>query len=128
MQRGLDWLNQRLTANLSRQVIYRRGPLSVAVPAVLGRTIVEVEDESGARLRSQVRDYLIAVDALVLGGQPIQPQPGDVIVETEPGSDPPRTWHYEVLPLVGGEAWRYSDPYRRRYRIHTRAVPPEDAP
>lgn len=118
LERGLDWLSLKLQTQASRTVIYRRGSASVSVAATLGRTRVDLQDAEGVTVRSYVRDFLIRAADLVLGGQPVIPQPGDRI--DEPVGQ--RTYQHEVLPLAGGDCWRWSDPHRTILRIHTRQI------
>jgi hypothetical protein len=106
------------TAHCSSPVTYRRDTTQWPVNATFGRTEYEVEDATsggGLRVGAQVIDFLILADAL----PGIEPKPGDVIA-----ADGRR---YEVLPL--GEdvrGWRWSDPYRTTYRIHTRDIGPDE--
>lgn len=90
---------------------YRRDTTAWSVNATFGRTTYEVVDESGLTIGAHVWDFLILADAL----PGVEPEPGDVIV-----ADGRR---YEVMAL--GEdtrGWRWSDPYRTTYRIHTREI------
>lgn len=115
LQRGSDWLLDQQRAHCSRTVVYRRGEQAVALPAVVGRTRLEADDELG-RAREEVRDYLIQAVDLLLDGQPAEPQLGDRIVETLGG----RTCLYEVLQPRGEDShFRYVDPGRKAFRIHT---------
>ena len=118
LQQANDWLASQRKAHASQSVTYRRGTDSVVVSASIGSTRFEQEDRDGLVVRSQVRDYLIDVADLVLSGGAIEPEVGDLIEETV-GS---QTHVYQVLPLGGEPAWRYSDPYRKTYRIHTKRV------
>lgn len=118
LARGLDWLSAKLKTKASRTVIYRRGAASVTLAAVLGRTRIDVEDAEGVTVRSYVRDFLLRADDLRLGGDRILPQPGDRIEEAADDG----TYIHEVLPLAGGDCWRWSDPHRTIIRVHTRQV------
>jgi hypothetical protein len=71
----------------------------------------------------QVRDYLIDTADLVLAGEQALPAKGDRIEEI----DASKKHTYEVLPLGGEQHWRYSDPYRRTLRIHTKLIGTEAA-
>jgi len=117
LRQGSQWLEQMRTAHCASPVTYRRPPDPEVwhVQATFGRTAYEVADESGLTVGSHVWDFLILADAL----PGVEPKPGDVIA-----ADGRR---YEVLPL--GEdvrGWRWSDPYRTTYRIHTRDIGPEE--
>jgi hypothetical protein len=97
------------TAHCSSPVEYRRPPDAVTVSATYGKTDFEVADESGLTIGSHVWDFLILADALGF-----EPEPGDVIA-----ADGRR---YEVMNLGGEGCWRWSDPYRQTYRIHTKDI------
>ncbi len=66
-------------------------------------------DESGMTIGSYVWDFLVLADELAF-----EPKPGDVIVADGR--------LYEVLDLAGERCWRWSDPYRQTYRIHTKDI------
>lgn len=61
---------------------------------------------------------------LVLGGATALPKAGDRVRETDGG----KVFVYEVMAPGNEPAWRYSDPYRRALRIHTKHVATEAAP
>jgi len=90
--------------------------------ATVGRTTFEQDDGAGAIVRSQVRDYLIDTADLVLGAAQTLPAKGDRIEEVNGG----QKFTYEVMPMGSEPHWRYSDPYRRTLRIHTKHVGTED--
>jgi hypothetical protein len=111
---GLNWLEQQRTAHCSSQVTYRREATELVVNATFGRTEYEVEDEYGIRVAAQVTDFLILAEELspTFG----EPKAGDRIVADGR--------LYEVMALSGQGFWRWSDPYRTTYRIHTKDVGP----
>ena len=122
LQQGLGWLEEQRTRHLTRAVTYRRGALSASVQATIGETVFRLSDPLGAEVRHVRRDYLILAEDLVLDGQTVLPERGDRIEETE-GSE---TQVHEVMGPGGGEPdWRYSDPYRKTLRIHTKHVATE---
>ncbi len=118
LTRGAAWLEDQRARHLSRTVTYLRGGDSVAVAATIGRTEFEQVDEYGVIHRMQSRDYLISAADLVLAGVPEQPSAGDRIRETA-GE---QIFLYEVMAPGGEPPWRYSDPYRRTLRIHTKFI------
>jgi hypothetical protein len=122
LDKGSAWLEGQRKKHATREVTYRRGANAVVVKATIGRTLFEQDDGAGVIIRTQVRDYLIDSADLVLGGQPTLPEKGDRIDETDAG----QKYVHEVLPLGNEPHWRYSDPYRRTLRIHTKLVATEE--
>jgi len=109
LREGSQWLEQMRTSHCSSPVEYRHDPDAFAVNATYGKTDFEVADESGLTVQSHVWDFLILADELGF-----EPEPGDVIA-----ADGRR---YEVMNLGGDGCWRWSDPYRQTYRIHTKDI------
>ena len=109
LQDGVTWLGTQRVAHMSSPVEYRRDVDSLTVNATFGKTDVEIADESGLTVQAQVWDFLIGADEL---GP--QPEAGDVIAANGR--------KYEVMNLGGEGCWRWSDPYRRTYRIHTKDI------
>ena len=122
LETGSNWLQEQRKKHATREVTYRRGVDSVSVQATVGRTMFEQDDGSGVIIRTQIRDYLIDPADLVLAGQPTLPERGDRIEEAEGG----KKFTYEVMPLGTEPHWRYSDPYRKTLRIHTKHIATED--
>jgi len=102
----------------SRLVLYQRGPWSVSVAAGVGRTTFQVDNGSGVVETFESRDFLILTADLVIGGTTTLPKAGDRIKEAA-GST---SYIYEVLAPGTEPAFRFSDPYRRTLRIHTKQV------
>ncbi len=121
---GLAWLDAQRHRHMSGPIRYRRGSLSVDVLASVGHTVFRIDDGYGRLLRTESRDYLVRAVDLVLDGSPILPQYGDEVHETREGV----TYRYEVLAPAGEPEWRYSDPYRKTLRIHTKFMGTEAAP
>lgn len=112
------WLAQQRTKHLSQQVVYWSETLSVTVPATIGKTEFEVDDEFGVVQRIESRDFLILASDLVLDGNVTLPERGDII-EEQAGT---QTLQYEVTAPGKEPCWRYSDLYRQTLRIHTKAI------
>ena len=110
LRTGAAWLEAQRKAHMTTDVVYTHkrtpGSASVTVAATFGRTNYEVSTEDGMTVGSHVWDFLITADDLAA-----EPDAGDII--TAQGR------RYIVM-RVAGEAWRWSDPYRTIYRIHTR--------
>ena len=120
---GNAWLADQLKAHGSSEVTYQRGADQVEVQATIGKTEFEVDDGSGIIQRFQSRDYLIQTDDLQLGGQATLPVAGDRVRETVGD----QTFVYEVLAPGNEPHFRYSDPFRKVLRIHTKHVGTENA-
>jgi hypothetical protein len=119
LQTGLDWLADRLKEHASRPVIYRRGVQQVAVQATVGRTLLKLDDGyGGVRMEWTDRDFLIHAADLVLGGNAVLPERGDLIRETQGA----KTFIYEVMAPGKEPPWRWSDVFRKVLRIHTKQV------
>ena len=118
LETASNWLEEKRTQHLSRTVTYQRGADTVDVPVSIGRTTFEVDDGYGIVQKWESRDFLILAADLVLAGLQTLPQRGDRIQETQAGT----TYVYEVLAPGKEPAWRYSDPYRKTLRIHTKQI------
>lgn len=124
LETGAVWLETQRTKYVTRRVVYRRGAEAVELPATIGRTVFRLDKGYGLAERIESRDYLVLVVDLVLGGAPILPKPGDQVRETEGG----QVFIYEVMAPGNEPCWRYSDPFRRTYRIHSKLAATEAAP
>jgi len=99
-------------------IVYTRAEVSSEeIPATVGRTMYEKENGGGVYVKSQTRDYLVAAAKLMIGGNAIVPEKGDKITEYVGTQE----FVYEVIPL-DRNPWRYLDPDRSYYRIHTQHV------
>jgi len=57
IESGVGWLKDKLKAHASRQVVYRRGTSQTSVQAVVGRSLLKLDDGyGGAQSRTPVRD------------------------------------------------------------------------
>lgn len=124
LAQGVAFLDAQRKAHMASEVVYRRGAEDLAIAATVGVTRFEVEDESGFRSQVTARDYLVTAADMVLGGQAAEPAVGDTIRETI-GS---QVFVHEVLPFGLEPAWRWSDPHRTTFRIHTKHTSTEAAP
>ena len=109
------WLDDQRRRFLSRTVTYSRGDTSAEVLVTVGRTIFDVTDAGGFVQQWQSRDFLIATADLAAFGLP---ERGDRITETQ-GE---QSFVYEVMAPAGETPWRWSNPYRKTLRIHTKQV------
>jgi len=118
LEQGAAFLDDQRHRHMSRAVVYQRGGEVKEVQATIGRTEFEQADEAGLIHRVESRDYLIRAADLDLGSGPIQPKAGDQVRE-QVGS---QVFVYEVNAPGGQPPFRYSDPYRRTFRIHTKHI------
>lgn len=111
--------------SLSQTVTYRRGEATIEIAATIGRTIFEVDDGQGVIVQVESRDWLVRVSDLVLGwpGVATEPKPGDRVEATSGAT----VRVYEVTAMAGEKCWRYSDPYRETFRIHTKQLDTREA-
>ena len=123
LQQSSDWLEAKRTQYASRVVTYARGVQSVEVLATIGKTTFEVDDGYGVLVRHESRDFLVLTADLVLDEQSILPQRGDRIRETQNQ----QVFVYEVSAPGKEPCWRYSDPYRKTLRIHSKQIDIEGA-
>ncbi|MBW7905360.1 MAG: hypothetical protein LC135_05020 [Phycisphaerae bacterium] len=121
LEKGLRWLDDQRHTHMTRTVVYQRGADAVEIAATIGRTEFEQVDEHGVVQRLQSRDFLVRASDLVLAGAPALPKAGDRIRETVIA----QTFVYEVMAPGNEPPWRYSDPYRKALRIHTKHVATE---
>jgi len=108
----LDRLGARKQQVDSREVIYERPTLgSVPLTATVSEQRPEDLLEAGLGLEIKRRDYLIDTAALVIEGVPVEPEPGDQIIDGE--------FTCRIVPAEGNETFRYTTQSRLRMRIHT---------
>ena len=115
LEQSQEWLTSMNRLYRSRQVVYARGVQEKEVPALIGKTVFKVETGYGLFERVEARDFLIEVADMTEFGEPAR---GDRVKDTLNG----KVELFEVM-APGGEAhFRYSDPYRKVFRIHTKHV------
>lgn len=108
LEQAAVWLENQRAGHLAVPVRYfRKGGGKMTLPAALGRTMFRAEDEYGVTVRTESRDFLIAVSELGC-----EPERGDR-VEYNGRS-------YEVLAPNGEPCWRWSGTSHATYRIHTK--------
>ena len=122
LQTGSSWLADQMKTHASVDVVYERGAVQVPVKATIGKTEFELDDGSGVVVRIQSHDYLIHAADLQLSGSPTLPIAGDRIRETQGD----KTFVYEVMAPGNEPHYRYSDPFRKLVRIHSKHVASED--
>jgi hypothetical protein len=123
LETGSAFLDDQRHQHMTRAVTYQRGADSVELAATIGRTEFEQADDYGVVHKIESRDFLVRTADLVLASVQTLPKAGDRIRETE-GS---QTFVYEVMAPGTEPPFRYSDPYRKTLRIHTKQVATESA-
>ena len=118
LDRGLAFLDDQRHKHMSRTVVYQRGAEAKEVLATIGKTEFEQADDAGLIHRVESRDFLIRTADLDLGSGPVLPRAGDQVRETV-GT---QVFVYEVNAPGGQPPFRYSDPYRKALRIHTKHI------
>ena len=124
LRQASDWLEEQRTRHAASTVEYVRGSRSAEIPASIGKTTFEVDDGYGVLVRHESRDFLVLVADLLLGDGLTEPQRGDRVQETQNGT----VYIYEVTAPGKEPCWRYSDAYRKTFRIHTKQIGTEKTP
>ena len=111
LKAGSDWLQAQRKAGLATQVDYEHDGQVCQVAATKGKSNYEGVNADGSQLGDTTVDFLVTAADL-----PFAPEPSDLVREMD-GTE------YRVV-AAGGDVngWRWSDDYRRTYRIHTRQV------
>lgn len=117
---AMSFLDAELKAHASKPVVYSDGGVSITVMAQIGFSRLAVSGNEGeATIVRTDRDFLISVSDLYNGSTRLIPKEGATLAEVVGG----KTFTYRVeKPTTGDNAWRYSDPHHKRYRIHTRQI------
>jgi len=119
LRTGQEWLANLLKTYASSTVVYQRGTNQTSVTAIIGRTLMKIEDSyGGVHMQWTDRDFLIPPHELLLAGSQILPERGDTIRETIDGI----VYIYEVNTPRSEPPWRWSDAHRKLLRIHTKQI------
>jgi len=118
LKTGASWLAEQLQENASEAVIYRRGSDSVPVQATLGSQLLRSTDRQGfTKMERTERDFIIRAADLILSGQLVKPQRGDIVDILDPDGSTDR---FEVVPYGQDAPYRFSDPHQLMFRIHAK--------
>lgn len=117
LQDGMDWLAAGHKRDCPLSATYTRGATTITLTISPGRTIFASNRQGGARIEFGEIDFLIDVADLVIGSA-TAPAEGDRLAVTIRGI----VYAFEIMPVSGEPAWRYSDQYRTRFRIHCKEV------
>jgi hypothetical protein len=88
---------------------------SITINGWTGSTKFESEERQGLRVEFGDIDLLFPVSACTTG----EPATGDRAIVTLANGV---TYTFEVRPIAGEPAWRYSDQNRNTYRVHMKRV------
>ena len=118
VERGQQFLDDQRHAHMTRTVTYERGSDSVELQATIGETVFEQADDYGVIHKIESRDFIIRTGDLVLDSVQTLPTTGDRVRETDVDTE----FVYEVMAPGQEPPFRYSDPYRKALRIHTKRI------
>ena len=109
LKKGSVFLNTKMSNSATEPVEYITGNIRRPCRAVLGHTSYEVLGEDGVLLKLESRDFIIHTDFLIS-----KPKRGDIIKYNNET--------YEVMSIPGLDVFRFSDTFKKKYRIHTKLV------
>jgi len=115
LEQSQAWLQAMNRKFRGKAVIYLRGATQKEITATVGRTVFTVDNGYGLFERVESRDYLVGVEELAGFGIPLR---GDRVREALGDS----IHVFEVLAPGNEPCFRYSDPGKTAYRIHTKHV------
>jgi len=124
LRKSSEWLEDQRTKHTASTVEYVRGDQCVEIAATVGKTTFEVDEGHGVLVQHESRDFLLLAAELRMDAVATLPQRGDRIRETQ-GSV---VYVYEVLAPGKEPCWRWSDPYRKTLRIHSKQIATEGTP
>jgi hypothetical protein len=118
LQKGAEYLRDKILAHGGRTVTYRRGVDWATPRATVSNDLLRLAPSGNGKVEivRTDRDYLIDPRELVLSGSQAEPALGDRIEDATDGVI------FEVLGPRGEPPWRYADSRRKLYRIHCKAV------
>jgi hypothetical protein len=120
---GAAFLAAQLIENASVEVVYARGPDTVTLRAATGKQLLRLDDGGGGvRMEWTDADFIFTGADLVLAGERITPERGDMIYVDQPYGD---TLIYEVASYGSEPHMKWSDPNQTIARVHTKIVEDE---
>ena len=118
LESALTVLDTVQKAYVAQEVTYYRGASSVVVTATPATSEFEIVDVDGISHKIEMQDWLILKADLIIDSAVVEPLAGDQ-VRYVIGSD---TFVFEVQEIEGEPAFKYTSPYKVRYRIHTKQI------
>lgn len=111
LKQAISSLASSLQAAGGVEVVYIWGEFPITLKATKGETEFEVITSSGLATHYRSTDWIIKASDLVVGGEEVEPQRGDII---EDGDD-----IYEVMPTNDLQPYRRADTYGILLRVHS---------
>lgn len=122
---GMRWLANKLPTTIGTSVVFQRDTAKTSVCVTFGRTLLRYSDEfGGTKIEWTDKDFIVPAANLQIGGAAVLPKRGDRFKV----NDGQTICIYEVLPYGTEPHWRWSDPFRKLIRIHTKLITTEPAP
>lgn len=118
LRTGTAWLADQRSKSMADDVVYCRDALSCTLPATVGQTELQSEDNQGFTTLYTSVDFLVRPLDLLLAGRCCKPEPGDKIRRVLGRL----IGVYEVLPPPGKQNYRDADPFAATWRIHTKLI------
>ncbi len=118
LAKASEWLSGMRRKHVATPIVYRRDQQTAAFDAQKLSVGVELDRGDGVTVEAQRTDWIVAVENLILGGQPVTPLEGDRI-EQQMGT---KKFVYEVMPLGTDSHCRPVGPYGHDWRIHSKLV------
>lgn len=117
--RAKSFLGRAMKDTFPAEITYTRGAETITITASVGRTVFASQQDGKARVEFGEIDLVIDSADLVLGGVKSEPARGDRVGITLDGT----AMTLELMiPQTREPAWRYSDPERKRIRLHLKRV------
>jgi len=118
VQKAVQHLIDVMLKNAPVELTYHRGNDSASVTGWVGVTAFRVSEQSNSRVIWSDRDYLIPVANLKINGVLTEPDSGDWVEENINGT----IRKFELIAPQGEQVWRYSDPQKMIFRLHTKEI------
>lgn len=123
LQDAMAELASEMKARLSNPATFVRGAFKISLSVTLGEQLLRLMDGKGStKVERTDRDFIITASDLTPdnGVTLWKPQVGDrFYIDLNDGNGMQR---YDVLAYNREPAWRYCDSYRKRIRMHTKAM------
>lgn len=115
-------LADAMQAEAAVTLVYHRGADSTTLVGKcwVGRTAFRIVDEKGSRVEYSDRDFFIPCADLLINAVAVEPLEGDYI--TQVFANVEGNQDFELMAPDREPVWRYSDPQRTIYRLHTKRV------